>query len=51
MKELSDEAFGKVIDVSFPVDRIIDCLRFVVTIAKGVYYITDFVGSIRTYNS
>lgn len=28
VKELSDEAFGKVTDVSFPVDKIIDCLRF-----------------------
>ncbi|CAN0010092.1 unnamed protein product, partial [Laminaria digitata] len=33
VKELSDEAFGRVTDVSFPVEKIIDCLRLL----AGVY--------------
>lgn len=27
VKELTDEAFGRVGDLSFPVDKIVDCLR------------------------
>ena len=27
VKELTDEAFGRVADVAFPVDKVVDCLR------------------------
>lgn len=27
VKELTDEAFGRIGDVSFPVDKVVDCLR------------------------